>query len=94
MPGIIDLEEQTLPSDCYVFKHSTRCPVSTVAANAVRNHEFDMDLYWINVVEQRELSNWVSSEYSVKHESPQLLRILNGGVEKVWNHGEIREDTL
>lgn len=94
MPTVINLQKAELDSDCYVFKHSTRCPVSFAAADEVRVMNLDRPLYWINVVEQRPLSNWISEHYGVKHESPQLLRIRNNKVEAVWNHGEIKRDTV
>ena len=61
MANIIDLQETNLPNNCYVFKHSTACPVSFSAADEVKaasqSKSFDLPLYWINVREQRELSN-------------------------------------
>ena len=94
MGTILDLAEQSLPSDCYVFKHSTSCPTSAAAARVVRAHAFDLPLYWINVIEQRALSNWVASTYGVRHESPQLLEIRGGAVKKALSHYEIREGTI
>lgn len=90
MPTIISLSEKQLPDECFVFKHSTRCPVSAAAAQEVRSGEFDQPLYWINVVEQRELSNWVAERYKVPHQSPQLIRIRGGEPSAVLNHGQIR----
>ncbi|MHC5080357.1 MAG: monothiol bacilliredoxin BrxC family protein [Planctomycetota bacterium] len=91
---ILPLTEKKLPGSCYVFKHSTRCPVSTRAAGEVKGQSLDLPLYWINVIEQRDLSDWVAETYGVKHESPQLLRIENQDVTTVWNHGEIRREKI
>ncbi|MCB0322860.1 MAG: DUF2847 family protein [Bdellovibrionales bacterium] len=87
--NIIELNEQRLPSDCYVFKHSTRCPISAAAASRVRQAESSLPLYWVNVVEQRSLSNWIAAELQVRHESPQLILLRSGKVEAVWNHGQV-----
>ena len=89
MPEIIDLTEQKLPDTCYLFKHSTACPVSSGAADEVKASELALPIYWINVIQQRDLSNWVESAYDTKHESPQLLLIEDGKVSKVWNHRDI-----
>ena len=94
MGGIIDLTGKNLPPACFVFKHSTRCPVSRRAAEEVRGLSWDPPLYWISVVEQRELSNWVAEEYGTRHESPQLLRIEEGRVRSVWNHREITRENI
>ena len=44
-----------MPADCYIYKHSTACPVSA-AAQVVERTEFDRPVYWVNVIEQRRLS--------------------------------------
>ncbi len=88
--NIIELTKQELPANCYVFKHSTRCPISSAAAEEVRNASFSIPLYWINVVEQRALSNWITETYNVQHESPQLLLIEQGKVESNWTHRAIK----
>ena len=65
MATIIELSKKELPETAYLFKHSTRCPISSSAAEAVKKSELN-PLYWINVVEQRELSNWFSESYGVE----------------------------
>ena len=92
--SIICMEGKTLPADCLVYKHSTTCPVSTTAGQEVRAMKTDLPIYWINVREQRELSNWVAETYGVMHQSPQLLLIRGGKVEKVWSHYEVSRSIL
>lgn len=89
---ILELCEKRLPENCYVFKHSTRCPISSSAAHVVKvaQETLTVPLYWINVIEQRELSNWLADTYGVEHHSPQLLLIRGGRVEESWTHGAIR----
>ncbi|MHC4600372.1 MAG: monothiol bacilliredoxin BrxC family protein [Planctomycetota bacterium] len=91
MESIRPLQEKRLPDVCYVFKHSTKCPVSLRAADRVKGESWSRPLYWINVIEQRELSNWVAEKFGVKHESPQLILVENGAAERVWNHGKITQ---
>jgi bacillithiol system protein YtxJ len=86
MISITPLAEKSLPADCLVFKHSTTCPISAGAAEQVRKLDAALPLYWINVREQRELSNWVAETYGVAHESPQLILIRGGAQKRVWNH--------
>ena len=43
----------------------------------------------MNVIEQRDLSNWIAATYSAPHESPQLLEIRAGVVKKSLSHYEI-----
>lgn len=91
---IKELQGKDLPNTCFVFKHSTRCPISFRAADVVRASESKLKfpLFWINVVEQRELSNWVAEKYSTQHQSPQLLLIEDDSVKGNWTHQAIKED--
>ena len=94
MANIIPLETRELAADCYVYKHSTACPISAAAADVVRGHSFDRPVYWVNVIEQRRLSNWVADAYGVRHQSPQLLRISGGKVAAQWSHFDINPANL
>lgn len=60
-----------------LFKHSTRCPVSSMAK---RSLEFDADLipdqatfYYLDLIAYRSLSNKVAALWNIRHESPQIL---------------------
>ena len=89
MSTIITLQEESLPDACWVFKHSTACPVSARAADEVQAMDSDLPVYWVNVREQRSLSNWIAARYGVRHESPQLILLRDGAVQKTWSHFEI-----
>ena len=92
--AIVPLATQNLPDNCFVFKHSTRCPISTAAADVVRRFDWPEKVCWINVVEQRELSDWVAAALGVKHESPQLIRVRDGAAAGVLTHGAIRDANI
>ena len=92
--GILEMVEATLPADCYVYKHSTACPVSSHTGRFIREVELDLPVYWVNVIEQRPLSNWIAQHYEVRHESPQLLRIRAGQAVKSWSHYDISPENL
>lgn len=94
MSAIIHLDRPELPPTCYVFKHSTTCPISARAAIEVEAMESAIPIYRIDVREQRELSDWVADAFGVVHESPQLILIKDGKVADVWNHGAIRREAL
>ena len=94
MPNIIPLVDRELTRDCYVYKHSTACPVSARAADVVRDYPFDRPVYWVNVIEQRPLSNWIADAYGVRHQSPQLLKISADAVAQQWSHFDIAPQNL
>ena len=94
MSTIIPMTEKALPATCLVFKHSTTCGVSAGAAREVRALTTELPIYWINVREQRELSNWVAETYAVTHESPQLILIREGTPQQVWNHYDVHRSIV
>lgn len=81
-----------------IYKHSYSCAVSLFAKSSL---ESDLesaaekaDLYLINVIAQRPLSNAVAAKTGVRHESPQLLVIHDGNVFWSASHGSVRADKL
>ena len=64
-----------------IFKHSTRCSVSRMALKQFEN-EFDLvdqvDVYFLDLLEHRDISNEIASRFNVYHQSPQLLLIKEG----------------
>ncbi|MFM7769344.1 MAG: bacillithiol system redox-active protein YtxJ [Bacteroidota bacterium] len=63
-----------------VFKHSTRCSISLTAWNKFqRNWEDSCNtpVYLLDLLNFREISNAISSDTGVMHESPQCLLIQN-----------------
>lgn len=93
------LFEDSTKRPVFVFKHSTICPASTRALNYYqafveenRADEFYFSLVMIR--DHRELSNQLAERTGVKHESPQVLLIMDG--QAVWHdsHFEITQDKL
>lgn len=76
-----------------VFKHSTRCGISRMVMNQfVDSYEFtenDLDLYYLDLLSYRDVSNEVGYTFQVMHESPQLLVIKNGVTVAHASHGAI-----
>lgn len=63
-----------------IFKHSTRCSISSVALQRLQRSEqpSDVDFYFLDLIAYRHLSNKVAEVFQVHHESPQVLVIRNG----------------
>lgn len=76
-----------------IFKHSTRCGISRMVMNQfVDSYNFtekDLDLYYLDLLNYREVSNEVGYKFQVMHESPQILVIKNGVVVAHASHGQI-----
>lgn len=87
------------PGYSVIFKHSTRCSISMMAK---RRFELDWEkfpaevpLYFLDLIQHRDISNKIAEKFSVHHESPQMLLIKDGECILDQSHGEISiDDTL
>ncbi len=92
----IILQSTTKP--VLIFKHSTRCGVSRMALkNFERDYDIDktdLELYFLDILKYRELSNEVSEKFGVHHQSPQVLLIKNKSVIYHDSHYQISVETV
>jgi bacillithiol system protein YtxJ len=75
-----------------IFKHSTRCSISRMALKQFES-EYDLedkvDVYFLDLLEHRDISNDIASRFGVYHQSPQLLLIKNGKSVYDVSHSDI-----
>ena len=91
------IAEQSKTKTQLIFKHSTRCGISRMVMNQfVSAYDVDanIDLYYLDLLNYREVSNEVGYKFQVMHESPQLLVLRNGVVVTNASHGAINEIDL
>lgn len=87
-----DIEDTSKTKTQVIFKHSTRCGISSMVLNqfiSAYDIDLDIDLYYLDLLGYRDISNEVSYKFQVLHESPQVLVIKNGVVVAHASHGEI-----
>ena len=76
-----------------IFKHSNRCGISKMVLNRfIDDYELTekrADLYYLDILNYRDVSNEVSYRFQILHESPQLLIIKDGEVVAHGSHGVI-----
>jgi bacillithiol system protein YtxJ len=76
-----------------IFKHSTRCGISRMVLkqfeNSFKEGFKDLKVYYIDLLNYREVSNEVGYAFQVQHQSPQLLVIKNGVAVNHASHYEI-----
>ncbi|MDX1943153.1 MAG: bacillithiol system redox-active protein YtxJ [Saprospiraceae bacterium] len=81
---------------CTIYKHSTRCALSSIAKRRLESGWFfeqeDLPIFYLDVIEHRALSKQVAEFFSVYHESPQLLLIRQGECTYEASHLEISLD--
>ena len=64
-----------------VFKHSTRCSISSMAmARLEREWTADIPLYIVDVIAHRGVSNEVEARSGIMHQSPQFIIFRDGKV--------------
>ena len=78
--GINQLIEKSKERPQVIFKHSTRCSISSVALQRMERAKqpADLDFYYLDLLANRNLSNKVEQIFDVAHESPQVLVIKDG----------------
>lgn len=78
------IQHKNIASDSVfaIFKHSTRCSISSVAKRRLEKDwsKFNeaIPIFYLDLIQYRDLSNEVASYFEVHHESPQLILVKNG----------------
>ncbi len=98
MEQLDDIEKASKGKTQAIFKHSTRCGISKMV---IRNFEssFDLtgdqvDLYYLDLLNYRELSSEIAARFQVFHESPQFIVIRNGVTVHHSSHSAITPQVL
>lgn len=80
-----------------IFKHSTRCGVSRMVLNQFEkeyNLEDKMELYFLDLLQHRDISNAIAERFNVVHQSPQILLIRNEESVYDASHNDIQVEVL
>lgn len=88
------IEEKSKAKTQLIFKHSTRCGISRMVLNQfvdMYDLNANADLYYLDLLNFRDVSNEVGYKFQVMHQSPQLLVIRNGVVVAHASHGAIND---
>ncbi len=79
----------------FIYKHSTTCGISGMVLRRLERTldipDKAADFYFLDLHSHREVSNAVSQQFGIPHESPQLLIVKNGTVVASASHGSIME---
>jgi bacillithiol system protein YtxJ len=91
----IDVLSDTKPQ--VIFKHSTSCYISGMAKKSLvreleNTNEGIVDVYYLDLLLHRNLSNAIAERYQVQHQSPQLLLIHHRKCVYNASHGDVSLD--
>ena len=79
-----------------IFKHSTRCSISSMAKGRVDRSDTpdNVDFNYLDLIANRSLSNKIAEVFGVPHESPQVLLINKGECIYDESHNGISVDDV
>jgi len=89
------INEESKTSKVMLFKHSTRCSISSMALNRIESNWKDNDNqlvkpYYLDLIAHRDVSTLIAQQYGIEHQSPQVLVISNGTCIYNESHNNIR----
>ena len=75
-----EIREESKQHPVIIFKHSTRCSISSMAKNRLDRETApaDTSFYYLDLLKYRPISNKIAEDFHVHHQSPQILVIKNG----------------
>ncbi len=90
------IAENSFTKTQVIFKHSTRCSISTMAEGRLKRGSDieNADCYFLDLLEHRDISNAIADKFNVHHESPQILVIKNGDCILEQSHSAINHQEL
>ena len=90
------IKEASFTKPQIIFKHSTRCSISSMAksrlerATPAENTQF----HYLDLIAHRDISALVADTFGVAHESPQILLINKGECVYDESHSGISMDEI
>ena len=91
------LIEESKSHPVFIFKHSTRCGISSMV---LRRFESELDakddygMYYLDLLSYRSLSDAIAERFQVFHQSPQLLVLHQAELVHHSSHQGIGTDIL
>lgn len=93
---LADIKELSKKRPQVIFKHSTRCSISSMAKSRLERSEQPPagDFYYLDLLKYRSLSDQVAEDFSVAHESPQVIIIKNAECVYDESHSGIQMEEI
>ena len=98
MAELDDIENISFEKPVAIFKHSTRCSISRFSLRQFeKEHTIEADkleLYFLDLLANRDISDAIERRYQVQHQSPQLIVIKDGKAIYDASHSDIQAESL
>ena len=93
-----EIKEKSKEKPQLLFKHSTRCSISTMAKNRFEREwslpKEKADVYYLDLIAYRPISNKIADLFNVTHQSPQAILVKNGEVVYHDSHNGISAEAI
>lgn len=78
-----EIKKKSAEKPVMIFKHSTRCSISSMALERLRKNwkaeDFDkITPYYLDLISYRDISHQIAREFGVFHQSPQIILVKDG----------------
>jgi bacillithiol system protein YtxJ len=79
-----------------IFKHSTKCSISIMAKNRLERQSSEglKNFHYLDLLEYRQVSNYIAEKFNIIHQSPQILVISKGECIYEETHSAINMDEI
>ncbi|MGK4567724.1 bacillithiol system redox-active protein YtxJ [Flavobacterium sp. 3HN19-14] len=98
MAELDDIDNISMQKPVAIFKHSTRCSISRFSLKQFENeHNIEtekLELYFLDLLAHRDISDAIAMRYQVQHQSPQLIVIKDGKAVYNVSHSDIDAEKL
>lgn len=101
LESISDLDkaiEDSFQKKQVLFKHSTRCSISSMAFNRLQSSWSKVaekaDFHYLDLIQFRDVSNAIADKLGVMHQSPQLLVLEKGKCVAHSSHNSVSVDLV
>ncbi len=96
-PSVLDdIVSESWNKPVIIFKHSTRCSISTMVKSRLESswnyRDEEMPIYYLDLIQHRNISDKIAAKFKVKHASPQVLVIKDGVPVYHTSHNDIRPE--
>ncbi len=95
---LTDVIDSSTIKPVLIFKHSTRCSISSMALNRLKNLSEvfyqSADFYYLDLIAHRDVSNAIAEKLDVFHESPQVVLVKNRVCTYDASHMEISSNDI
>lgn len=94
--GLEEIKKRSTDKPQVIFKHSTRCSISTMAKSRLERSAVPdgIEFNYLDLIAHRNVSSKIAEVFDVEHASPQVLIIKDGVCVYDESHNAISMDEI